>query len=118
MTEFSEFKYAALDFIGRNGMNKQTTSSFSFGKIISLIYADCDLFEQQTTFRSDLLFLFNNLNIFLINSNSFMRVQVRVQKKYFFEFKFKFEFGKMIEFFRVRSPAPKRVGYSAFITFS
>ena len=36
-----------------------------------------------------------------MNSNSFMPVQVRVQKKYFFEFKF--EFGKMIEFFRVRS---------------
>ena len=36
-----------------------------------------------------------------MNSNSFMRVQVRVQKKYFFDFKF--EFGKMIEFFRVRS---------------
>jgi len=59
------------------------------------------LYEQQTIFRSDLLFLFNNLNIFLMNSNNFIRV--RVQKKYFFEFKF--EFGKMIEFFRVRSPA-------------
>ena len=35
-----------------------------------------------------------------MNSNSFVRV--RVQKKYFFEIKF--EFGKMIEFFRVRSP--------------
>ena len=33
--------------------------------------------EQQTIFRSDLLFLFNNLNIFLKNSNSFIRVQVR-----------------------------------------
>ena len=58
--------------------------------------------EQLTIFRSDLLFLSNNFNIFLMNSNSFMRVQVRVQKKYFFEFKF--ELGKMIEFFRVRSP--------------
>ena len=48
--------------------------------------------EQQTIFRSDLLFLFNNLNIVLINSNSF----VQVQKKYFFEFKFVFD--KMIEF--------------------
>ena len=67
--------------------------------------------EQQTIFRSDLLILFNNLNIFLLmNSNSFIRV--RVQKKYFFEFKF--EFGEMIEFFpirvqvRVRSPVPTR----------
>ena len=48
MTEFSEFKFevrfefAALDFIGRNGMNKQTTCSFSFGKIITSIYTDCD----------------------------------------------------------------------------
>ena len=48
--------------------------------------------EPQTIRRSDLLFLFNNFNIFLLNSNSFMRV--RVQEKYFFEFKF----GKMIEF--------------------
>ena len=32
--------------------------------------------EQQTIFRGDLLLLFNNLNIFLMNSNSFMRVQV------------------------------------------
>ena len=39
--------------------------------------------EQQTIFRSDLLFLFNNLNIFLMNSNSFIRVQVRVQKNIF-----------------------------------
>ena len=38
-------------------------------------------FERKLTFlnslfhtRSDLLFLFNNLNIFLMNSNSFMRV--------------------------------------------
>ena len=47
--------------------------------------------NKLITFRSDLLFLFNNLNIFLMNSNSFIRVPV--QKKYFFEF------GKMIEFF-------------------
>ena len=37
------------------------------------------IIEQQTTFRSDLLFLFNNLNIFLMNSSSFIRVQVRVR---------------------------------------
>ena len=79
MTEF-----AALDFIGRNGMNKYTTCSFSFGKIITSIYKNCDYLEQQTIFRSDLLFLFNNLNIFLLYSNSFMRVQ----KIHFFEFKF------------------------------
>ena len=54
--------------------------------------------EQQNIFRGDLFSLFNNLNIFLITSNSFSRVQ----KKYFLELKF--EFGKMIEFFRVRSP--------------
>ena len=36
--------------------------------------------EQQTIFRSDLLFLFNNLHIFLMNSNSFIRVQVRVRQ--------------------------------------
>ena len=35
-------------------------------------------------FRNDFLILFNNLNIFLVNSNSF--IQDRVQKKYFFEF--------------------------------
>ena len=62
-------------------------------------------------FRSDLLFLSNNLNIFLMNSISFMRIQVRVQKICFFEFKF--EFGKMIEFFRVqvrvRSPGLCRI---------
>ena len=83
MTEFSEFKFefAAVDFIGCNGMNKQTTCSFSFGKIITSIYTDCDYLEQQTTFRRDLLFLFNNSNIFLLNSNSFMRV--RVQKNIF-----------------------------------
>ena len=52
--------------------------------------------EQQNIFRSDFLFLFNNLNIFRMNSNSFIRAQVRVQKKYFFEF------GKMTEFFRVQ----------------
>ena len=46
--------------------------------------------EQQIIFCSDLLILFNNLNVFLMNSNSFIRVQVRVQKKYVFEFKFKF----------------------------
>ena len=64
------------------------------------------ILEQQTVFRSDLLFLFNNLNIFPMNSNGFMRVQVRVQKRYFIEFKFKFDFGKMIEFFRVRVHSP------------
>ena len=30
---------------------------------------------QQAIFRSVLLFLFNNLNIFLMNSNSFIQVQ-------------------------------------------
>ena len=58
--------------------------------------------EQLAIFRSDLLFLFNNLNIFLMNSNSFNQVQVRVRKKYFFEFML--EFGKMIKFIQVRSP--------------
>ena len=50
---------------------------FSTIKIASVVVT----IEQQTIFRSDLLFLFNNLNIFLMNSNSFVRVQVRVQKK-------------------------------------
>ena len=54
--------------------------------------------KQQTIFRSDLLILFNNLNIFLVNWNSFIRV--RVQKEYFF--KFKFEFGKMISSFEFK----------------
>ena len=66
---------------------------FSTIEIISVVVT----IEQQTIFRSDLLLLFNNLSMFLINSNSFIRVEVRVLKKYFFEFKF----GKMIEFFRV-----------------
>ena len=66
---------------------------FSTIEIVSVVVA----IEQQTVFCSDLLFLFNNLNILLMNSNNF----IRVQKKYFF----KFEFSKMIEFFRVRSPA-------------
>ena len=38
--------------------------------------------EQQNIFRSDLLFLFCNLNIFLMNSN--LKSFIRVQKKYFF----------------------------------
>ena len=39
--------------------------------------------EQQIIFRSALFFLFYNLNIVLMNSNSFIRVQVRVQKIFF-----------------------------------
>ena len=78
---------------------KTCLSCYSTMKMVSVVVT----IEQQTIFRSDLLFLFSNLNIFLVTSNSFIRVQVRVQKKYFFEFKF--EFGKMIEFFRVRSPS-------------
>ena len=62
--------------------------------------------EQQTIYRRDLFFLFNDLNIFPMNANSLIRVLV--QKKYFFEFKFKFEFGKMIEFFRVQVRNPGR----------
>ena len=49
MTEF-EFKIAALDFIGRNGMSKQTTCSFSFGKIVTLIYTDCDYLNSKLYF--------------------------------------------------------------------
>ena len=48
---------------------------FSTIEIVSVVVT----IEQQTTCRSDLSFLFNNLNIFLMNSNSF----IRVQKKYF-----------------------------------
>ena len=49
---------------------------FSTIEIVSIVVT----IEQQTIFRSDILFLFNNLNIFLMNSNSF----IRVQKKIFF----------------------------------
>ena len=66
---------------------------FSTIEIVSVVVTT----EQQTISCSDLLFLFNNLNIFLMNSNTFIRVQVPIQEKYFFKFKFKF--GKMIEFF-------------------
>ena len=52
MTEFSEFefKFAALDFIGRNGINKLTTRSISFGKIITSIYTDCDYLNNKLCF--------------------------------------------------------------------
>ena len=80
---------------------QDTPQLFSTIKIVNVVVT----IEQPTIFRNDLLFLFNNLNIILVNSNSFIRVQVRIQKKYFFEFKF--EFGKMIEFFRVSSPGCK-----------
>ena len=83
---------------------KTILQSFNTIEIVSVVVT----IEQLTTgiFRSDLLFLFNNLNIFLMNSNSFIRVQVRVQKKYFF----KFEFSKMIKFFRVQACSPKTTG--------
>ena len=52
MTEFGEFefKFAALDFIGRIGMNNQTTCSFSIGKIITSIYTDCDYLNNKLYF--------------------------------------------------------------------
>ena len=50
MTKFSEFEFAAVDFIGRNGMNKQTTCSFSFGNIITSIYTDCDYLNNKLYF--------------------------------------------------------------------
>ena len=59
---------------------------FSTIEIVSGVVA----IDQQTIFRSDLLFLFNNLNIFLMNSNSNCFIQVRVRKKYFFVVKFEF----------------------------
>ena len=92
MTEFTvQVRVAALDFIGRNGMNKQTTCSFSFGKILTSIYTDCYYLNNKLYFVVILYKISSyNLNIFLMNSNSFM--QVRVQKNYFFEF------GKMFEF--------------------
>ena len=41
MTEFElKFEFAVLDVVGRNGMNKYTICRFSFGKIITSIYAD------------------------------------------------------------------------------
>ena len=48
---------------------------FSTMEIVSVVV----IIEQQTIFRSDLLFLFNNSDIFLMKSNSF----IRVQKKFF-----------------------------------
>ena len=93
----TEFEFAALDFVGRNGINKWTTCSISFGKIISSIYTDCDYLNNKLYFLAICYFFSTIFYIFLMNSNGFMRVQVRVQKKYFFEFKF--ECSKMIEFF-------------------
>ena len=52
---------------------------FSTIEIVSFVVT----IEQQTIFRSDFLFLFNNLYIFPMNSNSFIRVQVRFQKNIF-----------------------------------
>ena len=49
MTEF-KFEFAALDLVGRNGMNKQTICSFSFGKIITSIYTDCDSLNNKLYF--------------------------------------------------------------------
>ena len=57
---------------------------FSTIEIVSVVV----IIQQQTIFRSDLLFLFNNIKIVLMISNSFIRDQVRVQKKYFFKFEF------------------------------
>ena len=78
---------------------------FSTIEIVSVVVT----IEQQTIFRTDLLFLFNNFNIFLMNSNS------NSSEKYFFEFKF--EFSKMIEFFRVqvrvRSPGQQQLATAA-----
>ena len=45
---------------------------FSIIEIVSVVVT----IEQQTVFRSNLLFLFNSLNIFLMSSNSFIQVQV------------------------------------------
>ena len=58
---------------------------FSAIEIVSVVVT----IEKQTIFRSDLLFLFNNLNIFLMNSNSnsFIRIVL---------FEFKFEFRKNV----------------------
>ena len=54
MTEFGKFEFkfecAALDFVGRNGMNKLTTCNFSFGKIITSIYTDCDYLNSKLYF--------------------------------------------------------------------
>ena len=52
MTKFGEFEFAALDLKGRNSMNRYTgtTCSFSFGKIITLIYTDCDYLNNKLYF--------------------------------------------------------------------
>ena len=54
---------------------------FSTTKIVSVVVT----IEQQNIFRSDILFLFNYLNIFPmnLNLNSFIQVQIRVQKNFF-----------------------------------
>ena len=57
---------------------------FSTIKIVRVVVT----VEHQTIFRSDLLLLFNNLNVFLMT------------RTVLFEFKFEFEFRKI--FFRVQ----------------
>ena len=125
MTEFSEFEFklefAALDFIGRNGMNKQTTCSFFFWQNHNFNLHGLFLLEKQTIFRSDLLFLFNNLNIFLMNSISFMLLKslevpngMKERRLYYLKFKilklpdmFKFESAVFIfKFNKQLLPSP------------
>ena len=67
-----------MKILGSCSRFKTIPQLFGAIEIISVVVT----IEEQTMFRSDLLFLFNNLNIFPVNSNSF----IRVRKKYFFEF--------------------------------
>ena len=46
----TEFKFEARDFIGRDGIDKLTTCSFSFGKIITTNYTDCDYLNNKLYF--------------------------------------------------------------------
>ena len=61
-----------------------------FKTTIPQLFSTIEIVSVVVTNHKQTIFLFNNLNIFPMNSNSnsFIRVQVRVQKKYFFEFKF------------------------------
>ena len=96
---FFEFKFEFRQMNIQNRDNFFTSRAHAIKKI--KIFCSCSRFkiipqlfstieivivlvtiEQQTEFRSDLLFLFNNLNIFLMNSNSNSFIQV--QKKILF----------------------------------
>ena len=81
---FLEFEFGKNDRVQRvrsPGLNKlqwheqlNACSIFSFGKIITFIYTDCNYLNNKLYFVVIFYFLFDYLNIFLMNSNSFIRV--------------------------------------------